>query len=690
MAMQRMGFQRDWSLWQRFGNGVPKVLTCFLCILLLFPTPVPVEAAARTFTLNQAKRAALSSSSDMQKTYNEIILKQIKYTEAVEGIKAKVKNLKSFRWSPLLSFKFPQKLKLTEDYDLNVKPLTIQAEITTLRHKLADLEYEVVRETSQAYLDVYVAQQKSAFAEERLQLAQQELSRNQGRLLTGLASQTDVDTMQKSVEKLTGEAAQEKRTFETAKKELSDLTGINVTLNYKFTNPIVDAEIPRSALESLTDYTLEHDQYYYETKMALNTAKMNLDAYESFFRSQYGSKVDQIQPFLNAARQGQKIDSAAFQMRYRTFLQSLDAPWNGSRRILFFRFPKEWFKGEIDGTRYNEDELYALYTACLDYASAASDLQAAERDKRKEVSSSYEALVTARNAYQDLARTVSSTKEDLDRLTALNRLGKAEYSEVSEKRNDYQSAQMDALEALADYNTLYLQFDRLTCGAASKYASGESLTTQAGSGFDSYLTGEDSEQPTYYIYTDVEDLMFVFGVRIPEGFDPEITAYEIWYEGKQIGSRAQIDESIRHLAIDYGETSALTVRLYNGDRFVDECEIDTSVAMDVLPLTGAAAPVPAEPDRRLGTYRIRAGSANRSEFSIELNTGVEAKYYALRTESGAMIAGGEPVPVDESLSYLSLLAPDLGKVTLVLYDSGKQELYTARLDTSLLRIIRLD
>ena len=69
---------------------------------------------SRTLCLEQAQRMALNTSSDIRKQNNQIILKQMKYVEAVEGIRAKVKNLRSFRWSPLLSFKFPQQLDITE------------------------------------------------------------------------------------------------------------------------------------------------------------------------------------------------------------------------------------------------------------------------------------------------------------------------------------------------------------------------------------------------------------------------------------------------------------------------------------------------------------------------------------------------------------------------------------------------
>ena len=185
---------------------------------------------SRTFSLEQAQRMAISSSSDISKQNNQIILKQMKYVEAVEGIRAKVKNLRSFRWSPLLSFKFPQQLDLTEEYDLNVKPLTIQTEIDTLRHGLDDLKYEITHKANQQYFEVYLLQETTAFTQDRLDDAKTQLERNQAGLRTGKATQSDVDRAQKSVDTLAKSLSTQLREFENDKTKLSELIGVDVTV----------------------------------------------------------------------------------------------------------------------------------------------------------------------------------------------------------------------------------------------------------------------------------------------------------------------------------------------------------------------------------------------------------------------------------------------------------------------------
>lgn len=663
---------------KRGASRILIVLLCFSLISSLFVLS-PVNAAApKTLQAAQAQNMTLSNNTEITKTYNEILLKEIQYTEAVKEIKAKVKNLTSFRWTPLLSFKFPEQLDMSEEYDLNVKPLNLQTEIDILRHKMTAQEGEELAKINKAYLTAYVNQEKVSFTEERLTAAEEELARNQARLATGQATQSDIDTMQKSVDTLTSDLAQQKRNLQTALEEVSDLIHLDVTSGYTLASPVVDAEIPRADLESIIQHAMDESQTIYEAKMAVSTAKVNMDSYESLMRSQYGSKLNVIDNFLNQVRRGEDVDYAAFQLKYNEMLESFDSPWNGSVKILFFRFTKEWFKGEIDGTRYIENDLYALLTACKEYQSAVSDLESAEKTLRSEITSSYEAIVTARNAYLTLEDTVEQNRQDLERLSALNQQGKAEYSEVKTKQEEYQSSQMDYIDALAEYNELLYDLDATTCGAISPYFSSGSVSTDVGTGADSYVV-DDATVPHYYIYTDVSDLVFVFGLEIPEDFEPAITDFEIWYEGTQIGERTPADQQLRHLALDYQGTSTLTVRLYADDTFVSECEIDTTVPRDVLPIEGAQETQEAA-ETQCGSYKVETvphGSISTSTLTLTLDAGLGAAYYRIENAEGTSVYSDELIPVDESFTYLTLLIGSLGEVRLSLYDKDQALIGTA-------------
>lgn len=670
-----------------------RFLSLALCLTLfmsLFSALSNVEAANKTLLVEQAQRLALASSKEITKKGNEIILKQMKYVEAVKGIQAKVKNLRSFRWTPLLSFKFPEKLNLTEEYELNIKPLNLQTEIETLRHEQSDLKFKVLAEVNKLYTEVYVLQEKITFTSQRLATAESELARNRQRLITGDATQADIEKMQSSVEALTSELSNLKRSFEDKKQKLSEMIGLDVTSGYSFRSSLKVMSLPREKLDWVTQYTLDNDHSFYVAKAAASTALLNVNAYESLMKNQYGSKMNYIQNFINMSKQGLDVDYSAFQLKYKEMLTALDKPWAGSIRILFFRFTKEWFKGEISGTRYIEDEMYAVYTACMEYSSAKKEKDSAEKELRQTVSDSYENLVTAYNAYQSALKLSDKAGQTLDKIIALNKLGKAEYSEVKDARDNYQEMQLEAVNALASYNDLLYEFDRLTCGAVTIYMSGEETASQSGGTGDSFKVLDPISDPYYYIYSSVADMVFHIGVSIPKEFEPSITAFEAWIEGTQVGKRTQLTEELTHLALDYQSSSEITIRLYDGDNYVTECVIDASVPRDVLPIE-AASPTEAEKNPQIGTYSVDTtplDGLSTSKLTIKLNPDVDAKSYSITYGDHGSVYTTEKLPVSESFTYLTLLIASLDDVTLSLYNSAGESVGTAFFDSSTQRIFK--
>ena len=665
------------------------MLLCATLMIPVFASSLSAQAADKTLLIQQAQSLAIANSSEITKISNEIILKRMKYVEAVEGIRAKVKNLTSFRWSPLLSFKFPQKLKITEEYELNVKPLTLQAEIDVLQHQMSDMRFQVLDDVNKLYTKIYVTQEKISFDEDRLKAAQDELDRNMARLLTGNAKQEDIDKMQKEVDKLTSELSELKRGFETDKKTLSDSLKLDVTSGYVFKNSLKTASIPREALESITTYTLKNDQSFYDISSKCSVALLNLESYESLMRNQYGSKMDSIQNYINMAKQGMDIDYAAFKLQYSNMLKALDQPWAGKYRILFFSFPKEWFKGEIAGTRYIEDEMYAVYTACMDYAAAKKEKDTAEKDLRASVASSYESLVTSFNAYAGLVKLSESASKTFDKVSALNKLGKAEYSELKDARDNYQQMQLETVGALSEYNVLLYDFDRLTCGAVTKYFSGTDIATDTGESGDSYSTVDPIKDPYYYIYSSVADLTFYIGVSIPKDYEPEINKYEVWIDGTQIGKRTDVGKNISHLALDYKTNPDITIRLYNGDEYVTECVIDATVPRAVLPIK-ISEKQEESAEIEAGTYTVETspiGKLSTSKLTLKLNSKISAKQYSITFGTHGNVSSSDKLSIEKSFSYLTILIASLKDVTLNLYDADGKLIATGRFDTSSQKIM---
>jgi hypothetical protein len=640
---------------------------------LLAPKPA-YAATGSPFTLAMAEQMALASSSEIKKIYNQILLKKINYTDAVTSINAKMRNKRTLRWTPLLSFKFPEKLTLSDEFELNVKPQAMMSEITTLQHQMNDESFAVIANVRTAYFKAYVLQEKNAFTQDMLDAATKNLARNKARLLAGQAKQADIDTMEKTVKKLTEDVARQLRELQLAKQTLSDTVKVDVTTQYRFLNPLKDADITRDQLEGLIAYTLSVDQGVYEARAAESIELINLNVAESLMRGKYGGAMNRLNSFITAARQGQDVDYAAFQIQYMAMLNDIDSKWQGKYKILFIKFPKEYLKGQIDGIRYIEDEPYALYTACMEYAAAKTDRIAAESDLTKKITTDFEALVTARNASQSLADSVKDAETELNRLTILNRVGKAEYEEVKGQQDDYQALQIDAFDSLATYNDLLIAFDRLCCGAVSVYFTGTSFNYDASDSGLSFPTADG--QIWYYIYGDVADMTFVFGLDVPDDFEPDVSEYEVWYENQNLSGRVEADKSFRHLTLDYGDSQTLKVRLFGSDGFVAECEIDTTEARGVLPLeNGASEEAPANAEQTIGSYTVETqivGNANTSTLLPDFNADIGVASYLLQY-NGTNIGSDTPVAKGKSFSYLSLLVGDLADVDLLVYDaSGKQ------------------
>ena len=666
-----------------------RLLALLLCVVMICAQVTETGQAAlrtRTLTLEQAQRMALAASPEITKQNNALTLKRMKYVEAVEGIRAKIKNLTSFRWSPLLSFKFPEQLTMQEEYELNIKPLTLQSEIDTMVHRLDDLKYEITQKVTGQFYDVYLLQEKTVFTQARLEDAREQLNRNTAKLKTGGATQTDVDRAKSSVEELTSSLSSQMREFEMAKEKLSETIKVDISTGYTFANGFKTAVIPREQLETLTRYTLEHDQSFYEVKAQTSVATLNLEAYERLMRDEYGSKLNYIQNYINMAKQGMDVDYSAFQLKYREMLKALDAPWAGRIKIWFLSFSKEFLKGEIDGTRYIEDEIYAIYTACMDYGAAVKEQNAQEKELRQQVRDSYEALVTAWNAYESLQVLTAEAADTLEKVRALNRLGKASYTEVADEQTAYQNAQQDALDALADYNHMLSEFDCLTCGAVSKYMKGAGMDLDTGEGGDAFAILDPINEPYYYIYTSVADLTFYFGVSIPEDYVPAVDSFEIWYDGTQIGERTRVGTELRHLALDYQDTSTLLVRLYQGDTFIDECQINTAVPRDRLDI---ALEKVEEEERVVGTYSVSTtlqGNVSVSELKLRINAVEGAATYTLSYGEGGIYTS-DPRSTNESFVYLTLFISSLNDVTLNLFNSAGELVAKATFDPSTQEII---
>ena len=661
---------------------VTVLLTSLIACTVVTQENMVVWAADKTLSLQQAQKVAIAKSSKRVKILNKIELQEIKYSAAVKSIQMKKKNMSTFRWTPLLSFKFPEQPTLADEYEWQYKPLQITSTISSLQHQLLDDQLETKESVSNLYVQIYINQEKIAFLEENLEQAQTTLTRNQARLAVGEATQSDIDKLQQSIDRLTTDISLQKRSFETNKSKLSKLINQDVTTGYTFQNPLQQADIPRNILDNLIQYTLDNDQSYYEAKMDTRLAYTGMNMMESMMRSQYGNKMNNIMPFINQIKAGDSVDSGAFKNAYKQMLDNVDAPWNGTKKILFIRIKKEWFKGAVDGSRYVEDDPYALYTGALEYMDALKEQNSLQDELTNSVKSGFETLKTAQIAYNDAKKSCDVLEQEVEKNTRLNLLGKVSYEELSDLQEEYRNQESETLDLLAEYTQLLYSYDRLTCGGITAYLEGTDVEMKAAQGGNSFIAKELEGKAYYYINYRVEDNIFVMGVSIPDNYSLDITDYALYVNDMQIGDVTPIDEELEHLALDLDQVDKAQIFLYDGQELVDVREIDSSVNQAELPINGGYTLEHKESVQTVATYIYTLQkTTNTVSMKITPNDSEQIAYYRLTDTDGNAVNGDELIPIDEEFTYLSLLVGNLSGLNIIFYDSQEQELYQGMFNT---------
>ncbi len=649
---------------------------------------VEVQAADKTITLAQAISLALNNSDDYRKVKSKISLQEIKYTQAVKSVELKKKNMTTFRWSPLLSFHFPESTSLSDEFEWTNKPFVAQSELQKLKHQLTDVNYSVREKVSNLYVQTYTAQYTVQYQQKYIEQLNTSLEKNKARLYVSTARQSDIDMLEKSITSANTALGNATRKFEALKKQLSDMISLDVTSGYSFKEPYVKGEIDRSQLESIVQYTLDNSHTYYTAKVDTQVALAALNTNYSLMQSHYGSDMSYISQYISNIKSGKKVDTDAFKSAYDQFLNKVDSYWTGRKRILFIKIPKEWFKGEMDGIRYVEDDPYILYTNALEYTDALNEQNLTEKDIRSEVENGFENLVVVRNSYTSLSEQVKQLEQELETAMILNKLGELEYKEYKETEDLYREAQLNELEALDMYTQTLFSYDRLTCGAITKLLAGEDISISAVSGGESFTDAEAKENITYTITTKFEDSVFELNVNVPDDYEPEVTSYELWVNNTQVGKRTEAGGTIRHLALVLDSIQEAFIRLYNGDTFVADCSIDPSQYKGILKLDNGSNSSLGESSeetqviRQVASYSFLTNRiTGMSEITIKANPIENIRYYRIINIDGKALYSDNYISINDTFNYFSFAVKDLEQLRIEFYDNNENLLYTGDFET---------
>ncbi len=661
-------------------------------LLLELCVPIKSEAALpeqKTLTLKAARALTIQNSDAIESCEDEILSKTAAYESAVKAVSLKEKALREFRWSPLLSFKFPEDPNFSEASEFQYKPLAAKYEITVAEHKLQDKMYEVNEKTNNLYTEIVVLQETIGFNEKRVTSLEEGLARNQAKLRSGEATKADIDKIEKKLTSTKSKIAADKRTLEANLKKLSDMVGMDVTTGYKFEKPYVEATIERSMLPALMQYTEDRDETYFEACIAETTARAELNTNSGLIRNKFGGDYNIIASYVSSGLNGEKVNKKAFKAAYKNFLTKIDSYWEGSKRILFIKIPRLWFKGDMDGTRYISDDPNILYQNVIDYTSAVKDKEAAKKELDQSVEDAFNNYISVRNSYKQFQTDLDSAEANLKKDEIRNRAGELSFEEYNSEMESYEEIQNSMLDAMKLYTTTLYSFDRLTCGGISAILSGTDADMHTAVVGESYIEENIADGAYYTLESIVQGTEFELTLHIPDDFEVDLTDYELWVNGVQIGERTNVDKKLRHLALSFDTVTEASIRVYNGDEFVHDVTIDPTVESGPLPIrTGFE--IKRDLPGQIGTYLIeRNETTGLVELSFEMNSEAsDVTSFKVKTEDGKVLGKDEATDIENSLKYVELLTQSLDELIIEFYDESESLVETARFDTANGAVIR--
>lgn len=663
----------------------------FLCFLLAFCWitasimsdigSLKAEAAPVTgkkLTLKTCRELAIANSMEYENAEDAISSKQAAYESAVKAINLKEKSLKQFRWTPLLNFKFPTDPSFAEASEFQYKPVALQYEIQVAEHNLQDKTYAISETVNNLYVEIVVLQKNIEFNEQRAEALEKGLAKNQARLKIGEANKADVDKLDKKLKSVQNSIASSRRTLEADLKKLTKMVGFDVTTGYTFETPFLEAAIDRDQLDALKQYTEDRDETYYEACVAETTAEAELNTNYGLIKNKYGGDFNMISSYVNGALNGNNINKKGFKNDYKSFLNKVDSYWNGKKRILFIKIPRLWFKGDMDGTRYIEDDPYVLYQNVLDYTQASNEKIAAKETLDQSVEDTFNSYISVRNSYQQYLKDVDEASANLEKSLLLNRIGELTFEEYDSQMESYEELQNGMMDAMKLYTQTLYSFDRLTCGGISAILSGTDADMQTAVVGESY-TVRNSAQANYSLKRIIQNQEFELSISIPEDFEVEISDFELWVDNIMVGERTPIDSKLRHLALTMDSVSEVKIRLYNDGEFVDDCQIDPSKESGILDITTGYDIKKNESDE-LGTFTI---DINENTGIVELTIlpkDENVKKFKILTEDGQALGSDELQDIEKPFKYISLIQQSLDELRIELYDESGGLVQAGRFD----------
>ena len=184
-------------LTKRFIAGFLTAVLAASSLVLTFPEKASAARRQTILSLATAKTVAICNSEKIEAIEMQIEAKQAARESAIRSLKEKERSMQTFRWSPLLNFKFPTTPNEAEAFEFSYKPTQLQYDIDTLKHKINDLKLQENEKVSGIYIDIITSTAEITFLNQRISNLEKTLLKNKARLALGLATEAQIKMQEK-------------------------------------------------------------------------------------------------------------------------------------------------------------------------------------------------------------------------------------------------------------------------------------------------------------------------------------------------------------------------------------------------------------------------------------------------------------------------------------------------------------
>ncbi|MFI3174333.1 MAG: TolC family protein [Bacillota bacterium] len=637
-----------------------KIMALFLVCILVFPF---VEIQANTeMTIEKAVELAIANSFSIQEVKVDLIKKDIELKQAHAAIKDIRKKETTVKFSLLFNIQFPEKHDMPQEIELITKVPTIENEIVVLEEKLVYETLNVQTQTETAYYNVLSEINGLEQTEQQLTATNQSLVTTENQWKRGEAPKTDVEYLESLVRDL--ETAKQKylTNIDIKQKVLSSLVGTELRYGYNFTPYFPELYLERAELSEMTAYALEHNFDLFEKIQARKLAETEAESILQIYKSRYGSYINDIEAYIRS-QEGKTMDYDYFIEKYNHTLTSIDSPWAGAFTInlIFFRIsiPKEWFKGDLSGVRYMDDQKYALFVALVDRDKARNAEANAITALEDEIYQEYSTLKQMESAMQTAETSLLVAETDYDTKLLENKRQLVTFTTLESAKAAFYASQSNLYEMRLEYAKTLSALNLKTGGYVNDRLQGvdvSNVTLESGESF--------MGQATWKINQTITEYTFEFGVDIPDDYN--VSQYELHYEEARVGNRTAIDETIIHLPLTYADSTLMEVRFYDDGVWTYTATFDGGqFEGELLMVAVDGAEVPEDPDTE-GTWKLEQSDILRSDFTITVDTIVYDSY--------EVFADGLSLGKANKNGYvrtLSLYFSDKDTMSVSLYAGGK-------------------